>query len=507
MQDKTRIGSGRRNRWLVGLAGWFGLMAAACVSVDPRSDFQRVAEQVREATGQEVVPVTVTEEEVKEHVERLLSAGLSAESSAALCLLNNPKLSAVYDRVGLARADVVQSQLWRNPTLVFSVRFPDGGGLVNLMGDFAQNIAELWQIPVRTRSAESTLEQTVLESARELGVAVLDAKAAYYKAYAADRLREISQENLRIAQDSRELAVARLKVGAGTEIESNLAQSEVLDAELATRSAALAAFEARSELAVMLGVTLPPDRLRLAEVLPEAPQEALSSEMLVAAAERNRADLAAARKLVEAAQADWLLERRRVFPELELGLSVEREARAQSSDGNPVAKAIGESVASGGMVPPGIGSEEDAGQDVLIGPSLGLELPFFDQNQVGIAKARYRLLQSIRLAESLRRQLIQEVQGARERMRVAADNMRFFRDQVLPLRETNLELTREGYRVGKTAFLAVLESQRVLLAARARHVELQQTAALDRIELEKATGMPWEKIRAAQVENVAAPGP
>jgi cobalt-zinc-cadmium efflux system outer membrane protein len=197
--------------------------------------------------------------------------------------------------------------------------------------------------------------------------------------------------------------------------------------------------------------------------------------------------------MVEAAEASLRLERKRVFPTVELGLSLEREARSQSHHNNPLADAVGRA-ASGEPGLPIFGQEDDSGQEVVMGPSLGLELPVFDQNQAGITKAQFALEQALRLSESLRRQIVQEVYGAAERMRVAAENVRFYRDQVLPLRETNLQLTREGYRAGKTSFLAVLEAQRVLLATRARSIELQQVAALARTDLEKVSGQPFERI-------------
>ena len=70
----------------------------------------------------------------------------------------------------------------------------------------------------------------------------------------------------------------------------------------------------------------------------------------------------------------------------------------------------------------------------------------------------------------------------------------FYRENVLPLRESNMEMSRNAYRGGTVAFLAVLESQRTLLTARALYIEAARDAALGLADIERATGRPIRTI-------------
>lgn len=474
-----------------------GLLAlGGCATVDPRLDYDRAAEHVRQTTGQESLYRPGDEEIVERKIEELLADGLTADEAVQVCLLNNPRLQAAFFDVGIARADVVQSGLLSNPSLGVSLRLPSGGGLANLEAGLAQNIVELWQIPVRKRVAERTLDQAVLELARQAGVLATEAKTAYYHAVAADQGRRITSENLDIVRQLLDLALARQEAGVGTEVEVNLSRSELRETELALRSAKLAAFEARSELATLLGLTMPPDNLELAEVLPGPPEWTLTTERLLETARAWRLDIKAARQAVEAAAANVKLERLRVFPVVELGFELERGERKRSRGRKLFAETARSSVEAGELTAPGFEPNEDEGTDFIIGPSISLELPIFDQNQAQIAVADYAYFQAAKMLDALAREVTQETRLAHARAKAAWDTARFYRDRLLPLRETNLELARDAYGAGKASFLSVLEAQRTLLEARAGYVGALEASAVALPELERVTGQPIQRILA-----------
>ena len=91
---------------------------------------------------------------------------------------------------------------------------------------------------------------------------------------------------------------------------------------------------------------------------------------------------------------------------------------------------------------------------------------------------------------------------ARTRACTAWSNVAFYRDQVLPLRETSLDLARTAYQAGRTPLLNVLEAERALLTARAGYAESLQASASALVELEQATGQPIARIlEAAQATD------
>src|SRR5439155_14095643 len=50
-------------------------------------------------------------------IDELLGAELTAAAAVEIALLNNPRLQAVYERLGVAQAEVVQAGLLRNPSI------------------------------------------------------------------------------------------------------------------------------------------------------------------------------------------------------------------------------------------------------------------------------------------------------------------------------------------------------------------------------------------------------
>ena len=128
----------------------FSLLLSSCATVEPRLDYDRVAERVAEVTGMGEVYRPGEQERIAALVEERMADGLTVDDAVTIALLNNRSLQAAFFDVGMARADVVQAGLLSNPSIGVSVRFPSGGGLANIEASVAQNIAELWQIPLRT---------------------------------------------------------------------------------------------------------------------------------------------------------------------------------------------------------------------------------------------------------------------------------------------------------------------------------------------------------------------
>lgn len=432
------------------------LLVSACATVNPQLDYDRTAQLITQATGQESVYRPEDEAVVKTTVDALLASGITAQEAVQLCLVNNPTLQAAFLNAGIARADVVQAGLFSNPILGFSPRFPDGGGATSFEASLAQNIAELWQIPARARAAEQSLEQAIFALAREISATALEAKTAYYRAVRTDREIEVIQGNVDITTQLVDLAKVREEAGVGSLVDVQLSESELLQTQLALRTATVARFEARTELTKLLGFPVPPDQLLLTDSLPDPPQWTITPERLIALARSHRLDLQAAQHAVRAAEARIEAEKRKIVRVVDIGGSRDAEDR--------------------------------------IGPTLGVELPLFDQNQAQIAKASYLAQQASKQLEALVQELTQDTRVTYERARNAWETTRFYQQQLLPLRQGSLELSREAYRYGRASILQVLDAERRLLEARAGYLEALQTSSTALVDLERVTGQPAARI-------------
>lgn len=480
----------------------FGVLAVVggCATVNPQHDYERVGQRVIEATGQERVYRPEDDALVDELVEGLARDGISADEAVQISLLNNPSLQAAFMDVGMARADVVQAGLFSNPFVGVSARFPDGGGLANIEASVAQNIAELWQIPARERAAERSLERAVLELARMAAGLAADAKAAFYTALGADEHHRIAQENLDISRNLLDLALTRQEAGAANELDVNLSRGVALGAEIEVERTRLAAADARRAMGTILGLVSDADGLVLTGSLPDQYPEIADVPSLVALAKGWRLDIRAAKEALAVAEARLEEQYRLVFPLVELGLELEREDRSSQGGRNILADTARASIAGGGLTAPEIQPRSErrseGGQNTIFGPSLGVELPIFDQNQAQIAKAQYAVQQARKTLEVVDRAVTQEVRGAADRALTAWKLMQKFRDQSIPLAQSNLELSREAYRAGRASFLSVLEAQRFFLETRSGFVSAAQNAATAVPDLERTIGLPFSKLEA-----------
>lgn len=484
--------------------GWL----AGCAAVDPEPDYQRLREQVQETTGQAQAYQPGDEAVAVARVDALLAEDLTAESAAQIALLNNPDLQVACYEIGIARAEVVQAGLLSNPSLGLAVRLPAGGGLAGVEADLVQNLADLWQIPARKRRAARALDQVILDVARRAAGIAAAAKSAYYEATGADHRLAIAEEDLAVTGRVLELAEFRRSAGAGSELDVNLARGVVLEAELAVEQARFEAGAARRTLAKVLGLAVDADELVLTQSLVDVPADTLDTERLVETALAQRLDVRAARQAAAAATERLRLERRRLFPSLEVGVALERGERGRAEGRDLLADTARSSIAAGGPAAPEIEprSARRSHTDFSIGPGLALELPLFDQNQAQIARARYELEQHLRRLDGLERAVCQEVRGAVEQARTAWRVARFYRDAIVPEAQRTLELSRESYRAGKSTVLAVLDAERTYLTARDRYVEALQLAAVAVPALERSIGLPFERLVQA-AEGVAATSP
>jgi cobalt-zinc-cadmium efflux system outer membrane protein len=493
--------------------GWCAaLFLTGCAAVDPQSDYQLTSQRVAQATGGRATFALGDEAIVRARVDELLDGGLTSDEAVQIALLNNPRLRAALYRVGIARADVVQAGLFSNPSLALSMRLPEAGGLANVEWSLAQNIAELWLAPLRAKASEQLLAQTVRDVAREVSVSALDAKAAYFSALAADEQIKIAASAVTLAQQIVDVALDRQEAGAGSEIDVNLARSELLETQLSAKAADLARFETRQALAVLCGLTLPPQDLALQEPLADPPRTRLASDTLVQQAALHRVDIEAAQFAVDAAEAQWKTELASVFKSVELGVSMERSEQRGQPGRKLLYDTARASIANGAPTAPEIQSpaerhiQNSQQIETIIGPTLGVELPIFDQNQAQIAKARMAYEQSKALLDALMRETAQEIRLAGMRVDNAADVARFHRDSVVPLREASLQLAREAYSAGQGTLLSVLDAERALISARGGYVRALERSSVAGVDLQKAVGRPLADLSAAESEPVTMHG-
>jgi cobalt-zinc-cadmium efflux system outer membrane protein len=130
--------------------------------------------------------------------------------------------------------------------------------------------------------------------------------------------------------------------------------------------------------------------------------------------------------------------------------------------------------------------EFDAGAQA--GVSIGL--PIFNRNQGEIAGARATAAQLQLRREALRRAIENEVFAAEARVQAGRQRVVVYRDRLVPAATTLRGLAEEGYRLGRSPLLAVLEAQRSLRDVRREYLQAQLGLQQAIAGLEETIGAP-----------------
>src|SRR5262249_40599094 len=147
-------------------------------------------------------------------------------------LLNNKAFQALFQSIGASRADVVQSGLLSNPTFGFTVRFPEGGGRANLIPTLGQEIADLWQIPIRKRIAQADLDQAILTVLNRGVELTAEVRTRCYQVLGLERAEAITRENLELAERGVSLAQERFAAGEVSQLDVALVRGRLLEGRL-----------------------------------------------------------------------------------------------------------------------------------------------------------------------------------------------------------------------------------------------------------------------------------
>jgi outer membrane protein, heavy metal efflux system len=356
----------------------------------------------------------------------------------------------------------------------------------------SQQIADLWQIPVRKKIAAAELERTLLVTARRGIELVADVKIRCYRLLALQRNAETLREGRAVAEQAMKLAQAQLAAGEVSQFDVSLARAALLDVDLELMSLERERQAAAIELARILGLSREPHEWILADELP-APQIELPDDAeLIAAALLQRLDARAALLAVDGAGNELTRQYLRFFPDLTLGLDFERPDQKTLPGRKILADTVRSSIAAGTLTVPSIQSRGerriDAAQIVnsLLGPSLTVTLPVWDQNQAQIAKAGFVVTQRRKELEDLLNTVASEVQQAAAAARNARALVQVYEQQALPQAEENVAASQRLYQSGEQNILVVLSSQESLLRRRRNYIDSRRDYAVALATLDEA---------------------
>ncbi|WP_044562385.1 TolC family protein [Azospirillum sp. B4] len=415
-------------------------LLAGCATVPPEAGFPDVQRHLAGRVAQHVAwnRDSAADAQAAQAVTDLLARPLTADGAVQVALLNNPALQATYEDLGVAQADLVQAGLLRNPVLSLISAFPTRGQEPPKL-DFSvvANFLDLLWLPARQKVATDRFAQVKLDVSAEVVDLAAETRAAYLRHQAAAQTAKALAEMTALAQASYDL-VARL-AQAGNVNERRLAteQAALEEARIEQAEAEGEAVATRETLTRLMGVWGAQAAWTVADTLPPVPPDEPDLATVETAVIQGNLKLAAARQAVAAKAASLgLTDASRLWSDISIGVAGERETD----------------------------------RSWLLGPSLDLALPLFDQGQPAVAKATAEYRQEARRAQQLAVDLRSQAREARDRLVRAHDLARHYRETVIPLQQRIVRLGMAEYNFMLTSPFEVLTARQAESAAYRRYI-------------------------------------
>lgn len=434
------------------------LLLVGCTSTNPKGAFADVDKTVsaRTGTGVQWAWDDSRRSEIATSVEALLQTNLSAQSAVTIALLNNRSLQAEYENIGISQADLAQAARLKNIVVVGSWRFPDRPpSMTDAEYSAAGDFLDLLTLPARKKIARRELEQTKMRVADSVLRLAADAQTAFYNVQASEDLARRLGVIEEVNDAAADVAQRQFDAGNINTLELQNQQASAAQAKLDFMLAKAQTRADRERLNRVLGLSDGQLNWKVADELPGLPATELPLENLETLAVSQRLDLAAARSEAESVAAALRLKKNtRFIPGVSVGVSTER-----NTDGQRVT-----------------------------GPTLGLELPLFDQGQPAVARlaAQYRQVQNNYAAMELN--VRSEVRQAQDGLIAARDAAEHYATTLLPQRQKILRETLLHYNaMQKSSYELLAAKEREQIAERG-YVEALRDYWIARAELEHAVG-------------------
>ncbi len=406
-----------------------------------------------------------------------LEDGLSEDEAVAIALWNNATLHADLETLGLARADLVDAGLLRNPIL--SLILPVGPyrqfeGLLNFpLEVFWQRRRRVESSTIEVSRVAASLEQNALNLIRDVRVAYTDWLLARERARLAGEAVDVRGQIVRLTN-------VRLRVGDVSEVEATAARlDQSLSEEQATRFGREVAIM-RDRLRQLLGTNGQSEVRSEPELKPELRPEV---QAVTQTAQTIPAGMKVGRAEATTALEEMLKLAYESRPDLRsAALGIEAAAQRARWERSRVATLAGL-----------LNIKQGEGVPFAPRPGALIELPVFNRNQGGVRRADAEVERASWQYLAVRQRITGEVEEAYHQHQQARETLAIWEAQTLPLAEENVRLARSSFNQGDQSYLFVLEAVRRLVEVRQREAELRADVRRSAAQLERSTGQNPER--------------
>jgi outer membrane protein, heavy metal efflux system len=423
-----------------------------CASTNPNAALNDVGKTVAERIGQKINGGS------DDVVNALLQTNLTVQSAVAIALLNNQSLQAEFEEVGISQAELAQASRLHNIEFAGSWRLPDvPPSYVDAEYSASADFLDLLTLPARKKVAARNLEQTKLKVADKVLQLAADTQTAFYNLQAQAELVKRLETIVEVNDAGADVAQRQYDAGDINELSLHEDQVPAIQSRLDWMNAKAEMQIGRERLNRLLGLSGEQINWQIADELSPPPANEISLTNLESLAVNQRLDLMANRSQMESIVAALRLkEHTRFIPGAAIGVDAER-----MPDGQNV---------------------------TVIGPTLDLEIPIFDQGQPAVAKLTAEFQQAQDNYAAMEVSIRSEVREASTSLLAARAAVELSEKKLLPLRKQILGETLLQYN-------AMQKNSFDLLVAKEREQNAEQTSIealrdywIARVDLERAVG-------------------
>jgi len=383
--------------------------------------------------------------------------GLTSEEAVAIALWNNPDFQGALADLGIARAEVAQAGLLRNP--VFSLLLP--WGPKQLEATLRWPIEALWQRPRRVAAAHKLAEAVAERLTAGASQLVLDVRMSHVDLRAAQARSARAEETAGLARRVAELVRKRYDAGDISRLESDAAAVDADRASELRKRVDLERTLSQHRLHQLLGVgdLIDPGTLRAVDSQARAARPEAAAEVCGVLADLQkdalafRPDLRAAELDIEAAAARLGWERSRIFSLVGI-----LDANAEGQRG------------------------------FEMGPGVETDFGLLDRNQPGVLRAAAELDRGKARYASVRQRIVKDLRDAFAQADQARQAFAAWGQDIRPRLEQQAGQTERAYQSGELSYLAVLEAMRRVEDARVLELESETDLRRALVRLEHSAG-------------------
>jgi len=395
--------------------------------------------------------------QIQERVSALLKGGLNRERAVQIALINNPRLQETYDELDVSQADLVQAGLLSNPTLSGSIGFQlsNAAARPEYEASIVQSFLDIFMLPLRKRVARAQFDAETLRVAYAALQVAAETSKEFAELQASEQTVELMRSISAGADAAASLTEKQFEAGNVTEraLASERAMAAQAELDLAHDQQSL--LEHRERLNRLLGLWGPNSAWKSGQSLQAIPQDEQPLDHLEVTALTQRLDVQAAKKQVEM---------------MDSALSMARTSRYT------------------GLVNVGAHLHQDVNGPRLLGPSLSLELPIFDQRQALIGRLEAQRRQAQRRLDALGLDVRSEVRIAKAQLDLNRHAAERYLSALLPLRRTVLEQSELEYNAMQIGLYELLATKKTEIETYRAYLNTVRDYWIAHAELERSLG-------------------